>query len=225
MKANFSSMRTTLLWHALLLYYSPTFASPKVSRELAPRQQAVSSASSTNVDPRVGIIMGVINEINSVLNRSALTNSSSITTATSKRSSDDSTSVPIVNAPILLPTLSSKCTSGDKGTATFTTSFAHHTGFEILGSQQEFWNDTDAVWVVKVISPGYSIQQFGFFGDNETVFDVADVDAISTDTASSSFAITIPTHGCESKCRTPIVNLCSFIKSQVSAFFWVLMAR
>ena len=116
---------------------------------------------------------------------------------TSNSDSGDSTPVPMINSPIVFPSFS-QCTSGDTRTATFTSEFAHHTGFETIADDQQFWNNTGAVWVVKIVSSGYSIQALGL--DLDGIVDPEDTSAISLDSASSTFAITIPTHGCESKC-------------------------
>ena len=106
----------------------------------------------------------------------------------------DAATVPIVNPPIAFPSFSA-CTSGDTGTATFTSEFAHHTGFEITRDGQEFWNDTGAVWSVKVVSLAYSIQALGLFGKTN---DTLASSAISAGSISSAFTIDVPTHGCES---------------------------
>ena len=104
----------------------------------------------------------------------------------------DTTTVPLVNSPIVLPAFTA-CTSGDTRTATFTSEFAHHTGFETIGQDQDFWNDTGAVWVVKVVSLDYAIQALGTFDDSDEALVSS---AITAGSKSSAFTINVPTQGC-----------------------------
>lgn len=211
-------MAAVFLWQVVLLCSSLTLASPQISRGLAPRQVAASSTSSANVDAAILGIIGAI-QTGAAAGRQYSNQTSSGSTSlnssiTSGSGSSDSTTVPIVNAPIVLPWFS-ECTSGDTGTATFTSEFAHHTGFESIADDQAFWNDTSAVWKVQVVSPGYSIQALGLFEDDP---DAVDNSAISLGSASSTFALTVPSYGCESACIPPVFNLSSFTTTRKLAF-------
>lgn len=185
-----SSIGAALFWQEVLFWSYPILASPRISPELAPSQTVVSSTSSPSVSVSAGIYHA--------------NNSSAGAGKTSESDNGDSTTVPLVNSPLLFPSFS-ECTSGDTGTATFTSEFAHHTGFETIAEDQEFWNDTGAVWVVKIVSPGYSIQELGLFVGSD-LYPVNST-AISIDSASSAFAITVPTRGCLSTCILLTVNL------------------
>lgn len=193
MKPGSSSIKP-LVWQLALFYASLNLASPKIPRELAPRQAAITSTSTANIESG---LLGFVGAVQSGASTGKNPSSSLFSAGgtTSDSDSSDSTPVPQMNPPMVLPSFS-ECTSGDTGTATFTSEFAHHTGYEVIASDQEFWNDTGAVWVVKIVSPGYSIQGIGFFPDGESV--PLDANAISIDSVNSTFAITVPTHGCES---------------------------
>ena len=207
MKVFNSSVGVGLLWQVVLLGLPTAKASPTISPKLVPRQAAIPTQSSVSNNDTIlgianaiqkgiadGIAAGTTASGNLSLS-SSLTRSMSSSNATKANSGGgDPNTVPMVNTPIVLPSFSA-CTSGDTGTATFTSEFAHHTGFETIRDEQEFWNDTGAVWVVKVVSPGYSIQALGTFdGTNDTIAN----SAISVGSASSAFTINVPTHGCES---------------------------
>lgn len=162
------SRGVTLLWSVFLICSTLISATPKPPHRLEARQALASS-----------------------------TGAAAAYQATVSTSSGGAASpVPIVNVPLLLPSLSG-CTSGDTGTVTFTSEFAHHTGFETIEEDQEFWNDTGTVWVIQVVSPGYWVQDLGLFNGNNS--DPEDSSAISLGSSSSVFAITVPTHGCISK--------------------------
>lgn len=203
MKVFTSSVGVGLLWQVVLLGFLIAKASPTISPKLVPRQAAIPTQSSVSNNHTIlgianaiqkGIAAGTTASGNLSLS-SSLTRSMSSSNATKANSGGgDPNTVPIVNTPILLPSFSA-CTSGDTGTATFTSEFAHHTGFETIADEQEFWNDTGAVWVVKVVSPGYSIQALGIFGGTN---DSIASSAISAGSASSAFTIDVPPHGCES---------------------------
>ena len=204
-------MAVTLFWQLVLLYSASTSAFPNMARELAPRLAAVSNTSSASTGcPNI-----VVGGISKVANETPYCDSSS---STNSSSGSTTTTVPMVNSPIVLPWFS-ECTSGDTGTATFTSEFAHHTGYETIAEDQAFWNETYAVWVVKVVSPGYIIQDFGLdIGDS---VDPVDSSAISLDTANSTFAITVPTHACESTCSPLISSQSTITTTWMSAILRV----
>lgn len=193
-----SSIGAALFWQEVLFWSYPILASPRISPELAPSQTVVSSTSSPSVSVSAGIYHAT---------HSSTGTGKTASTTTSESDNGDSTTVPMVNSPLLFPSFS-ECTSGDTGTATFTSEFAHHTGFETIAEDQEFWNDTGAVWAVKIVSPGYSIQELGLFNGGNS--DWVDSTAISIGSASSTFVITVPTHGCLSTCILLNVNLSNF---------------
>ncbi len=166
-----SSKGVTLLWLVFLTCSTFILASPKPLHGLEARQ-ALASMTSFAVSSTQSA------NVNSTIK------------------AHDSSPVPLVNSPLILPSLSG-CTSGDTGTVTFTSEFAHHTGFESIEAGEEFWNDTGTVWVIQVVSPGYWVQDLGLFIGNTS--DPEDSHAISLDPSSSVIAITAPTHGCISK--------------------------
>ena len=201
MKVFTSAVGIGLLWQVVFLICSTTKASPTISPRLIPRQAASSSQSSASNNTT---IHGISNKTQSVIAASntassnlsysnSLTHSMSSSNATVVNSEGgDATAVPMVNSPIVLPAFSA-CTSGDTRTATFTSEFAHHTGFETIGDEQGFWNDTGVVWVVKVVSLDYSIQALGTFDDTDEALASS---AITAGSASTAFTINVPTQGC-----------------------------
>ena len=196
-----------LLWLIFLSCSTLALASPKPAHRLEGRQALASITSSVasstqlaSIDAAIAGIEGAIRAGaaagNRVSNHTTVSSSSNQTTVSSSVGGDASP-VPMVNSPLLLPSLSG-CTSGDTtGTVTFTSEFAHHTGFETIEEDQEFWNDTGTVWVIQVVSPGYWVQDLGLFDGNNS--DPEDTNAISLGSSSSIIAITVPTHGCISK--------------------------
>lgn len=217
MKPGSSSTSVSLLWQLTFFYVSLNLASPTMSRELAPRQAAISSSSTVNETVLAGFVGAI--QSGAATRRNASSSMFSASNTTSHSISSDPTPVPLVNSPMVLPSFS-ECTSGDTRTATFTSEFAHHTGYEVIGSDQEFWNDTGSTWVVKIVSPGYSIQGFDAGGQKNPL----DASAISIDSANSTIAITVPTHGCESMCVTRTLNPPSLTITQMSAFSRVCLS-
>ena len=231
MKVFTSYVGIGLLWQVVLLIVSTTNASPTISPRLIPRQAVSPSQSSASNNTA---IHGISNATQSLIAAgstasgnlsqiNSLTRSMSSSNATGVNSGGgDATTVPMVNSPIVLPAFSA-CTSRDKRTVTFTSEFAHHTGFETIGDEQGFWNDSGAVWVVKVVSLDYSIQALGTFDDTEEALSSS---AITAGSASTAFTINVPTQGCESmyipsfsahrlsKCAGKSVSLtCALIQS------------
>ena len=196
-----SSVNMGLLLHVILSRLSTTTASPAILPKVAPRQAAITSQSSISNNTT---IHGVSNATQSVIaaantassnltHSNSMTRSMSFSNATKVNSGGgDATTVPMVNSPIVLPAFSA-CTSRDTRTVTFTSEFAHHTGFETIGDEQEFWNNTGAVWVVKVVSLDYSIQALGTFDDMDEALGSS---AITPGSASSAFTINVPSQGC-----------------------------
>lgn len=198
----------TLLWLGFLIVPTLTLPSPRPSHRLEARQalasitsSIASSTPSASLDAALAAIVGGISA-----GAAAARNASShttVSTAADARNANNhttvstsTTSVPMVNVPLLLPSLSG-CTPGDTSTVTFTSEFPHHTGFETVAEDQEFWNDTGTVWVIKVVSPGYWVQDLGLFNGNES--DPEDASAITLGPSSTEIAIKVPTHGCLSK--------------------------
>ena len=201
MKAFTSSEGIGLLWQVVLLIFPTTKASRTISPRLVPRQAASPSQSSASNNSAIHGIsnatQGLIAAGNTVSGNlsysNSLTRSMSSSNATGVNSvGGDATTVPMVNSPIVLPAFSA-CTSEDTRTVTFTSEFAHHTGFETIGDEQGFWNDTGAVWVVKVVSVDYSIQALGTFDDTDEALGSS---AITAGSASTAFTINVPTQGC-----------------------------
>ena len=193
-----SSKGATLLWLVFLTCSTFILASPKPPHRLEARQalasitsSAVSSTQSANVDSVNKLLTTDGIKAGAGASSNALTQ-----TTVSSSGAGDTSPVPMVNSPLTLPSLSG-CTSGDTGTVTFTSEFAHHTGLESVEEDQEFWNDTGTVWVIQVVSPGYWVQGFGLIDGNNSAPE--DQNAISLDPSSSVIAITAPTHGCISK--------------------------
>ena len=180
-----SSKGTTLFWLVFLTCSTFILASPKPPHRLEPRQALASITSSALSSTKSASVYSAIK----FLNASTQTNVSS-------SGAGDTSPVPLVNSPLILPSLSG-CTSGDTGTVTFTSEFARHTGFETIEADQELWNDTGTVWVIQVVSPGYWVQDLGLYTGNTS--EPEDSNAISLDPSSSVIAITAPTHGCISK--------------------------
>ena len=192
MKSVSASLSTVLLWQVNLFSISPTLASPRISPELAPRQVPVSYTSSANVG---SAILGIEKATRTAV-AARETTSSILSQSSIAADREVFLHLPLNNSPLFLPSLSG-CTSGYTGTVTFTSEFAHQTGFESIDKDQEFWNDTGAVWVVKVVTPGYAMHALKLWGGG-SVANSADSSAISIGPASSTFAISVPAHGCES---------------------------
>lgn len=193
MKPVSSSREATLLWPVFLICSTLILASPKPPHRLEARQaltsvtsSAASSTQSANVVAAIAVNEGGV--------KAVVAASSSASTQTTVSSS--ASPVPLVNVPLLLPSLSG-CTSGDTGTVTFTSEFAHHTGLESIQEGQEFWDYTGTVWVIQVVSPGYWVQDLGIANGNNS--DPEDSTAISLNPSSSVIALTVPTHGCLGK--------------------------
>lgn len=180
-----SSKGATLLWLIFLTCSTFILASPKPPHGLEARQALASVTSSAVSSTQSANFSSAIKALNA-----------STQTTVSSSGAGDASPVPLVNSPLTLPSLSG-CTSGDTGTVTFTSEFAHHTGFESIEAGEEFWNDTGTVWVIQVVSPGYWVQDLGLFNGNTS--NPEDSNAISLGPSSSVIAITAPTHGCISK--------------------------
>ena len=201
MKVFTSSVGIGFLWQVLLLIFSISRASPTTSPRLVSRQAASPSQSSASNNTTIHGISNATQSLNAAGNTASsnfsysntLTRSMSSSNATKVNSGGgDATTVPMVNSPIVLPAFSA-CTSRDTRTVTFTSEFAHHTGFETIGDEQGFWNDTGAVWVVKVVSLNYSIQALGTFDDTDEALGSS---AITAGSPSTAFTINVPTQGC-----------------------------
>lgn len=109
--------------------------------------------------------------------------------------------VPIVNSPIVLPQITSSCTSGDTRTVTFTTVFPRAVGFEAIGGDTDdlyWWNATGAVWVLAVELPGYEIQSLGLY-DVASPYPPQYSSAIHEGPESSQFTISVPNGDCFGK--------------------------
>ena len=109
--------------------------------------------------------------------------------------------VPIVNSPIILPPITSSCTSGDTRTVTFTTAFPRAVGYEVIGGDTNdlyWWNETGAVWVLAVESPGYEIQSLGLY-DVGSPYPPQYSSAIHEGPESSQFTISVPSGDCFGK--------------------------
>ena len=197
MRPNSSFSGAILLWLIFLSCSTLTLASPKPAHRLEGRQALASITSSVASSTQLASIDAAIAGIEGAIRAGAAAGrSASNQTTVSSSVGGDASPVPMVNSPLILPSLSG-CTSGDTGTVTFTSEFAHHTGFETIEEDQEFWNDTGTVWVIQVVSPGYWVQDLGLFDGNNS--DPEDTNAISLGSSSSIIAITVPTHGCISK--------------------------
>ena len=203
MKVLTSSVGIGLLWQVVLLRLPTAKASPRISPRLVPRQAASPSQSSASNSTAIHGIPSSTQSLIAAGNTASgnfsysnsLTRSMSSSNATAVNTGGgDATNVPMVNSPIVLPAFSA-CTSRDTRTLTFTSEFAHHTGFETIGDEQGFWNDTGAVWVVKVVSLDYSIQALGTFDDTDEALSSS---AITAGSASTAFTINVPSQGCES---------------------------
>lgn len=191
-----SSRGTTFLWTVFLICSTLILASSKPSQRLQARQALASTTSSTVSSTESANFTAAIAGATASKQFNVSQFYVSQFNVSQSNVSSSASPVPMVNSPLLLPSLSG-CTSGDTGTVTFTSEFAHHTGFETIEEDQEFWNDTGTVWVIKVVSPGYWVQDLGLFNGNNS--DPEDSNAISLDPSSSVFNITVPTHGCISK--------------------------
>ena len=109
--------------------------------------------------------------------------------------------VPIVNSPIVLPQITSSCTSGDTRTVTFTTAFPRAVGYEVIGEDSDdlfWWNETGAIWVLAVESPGYEIQSLGLY-DVGSPYPPQYTSAIHEGPESSQFTISVPGGDCFGK--------------------------
>ena len=123
---------------------------------------------------------------------SSTINTGRITTAT------PAPPVPLANSPIVLPQITSSCTSGDTRTVTFTTAFPRAVGYEIIGGGTDdlyWWNETGAVWVLAVESPGYEIQSLGL-SDVGSPWPSQYTSAIHEGPESSQFTISVPSADC-----------------------------
>ncbi|KAL9126160.1 MAG: hypothetical protein Q9175_007960 [Cornicularia normoerica] len=163
MKRVSASLSTVLLWQVNLFSISPTLASPRISPELAPRQVPVSDTSSANVG---SAILGIEKATRTAV-AARETTSSILSQSSIAADRDVFLHLPLNNSPLFLPSLSG-CTSGYTGTVTFTSEFAHQTGFESIDKDQEFWNDTGAVWVVKfqLMDAKYALTQKNWQAQN-----------------------------------------------------------
>ena len=185
MKPVSSPRGAALLWPVVLICSTLVSAIPKLPQRRGARQALASITSSAASSTQSANASATVAVVAAGSNQSSQTNVST------------TSPIPIVNPGIIFPSLSG-CTSGDTGTVTFTSEFAHETGFEWIAEGQGFWNDTGTVWVVQVVSPGYWVQDLGLFNGNNS--DPEDSSAISLNSSSSVIAITVPTHGCLSKC-------------------------
>ena len=196
MKPVSSSRDNTLLCTVFLISSTLILASPRSPHRLEARQALTSTTSSAISSPQTANATAIAIASAIAALEGGISAGRAVAAGNASDQTSDVTTVPIVNSPLILPSLSG-CTSGDTGTVTFTSEFAHHTGFETIEEDQEFWNDTGLVWVIKVVSPGYGVQDLGLFNGNNS--DPEDLNAISLDNSSSTIAITVPTHGCLSK--------------------------
>ena len=185
MKPVSSLKGAALLCPVVLICSTLISAIPKPPQRLEARQALASITSSAASSTQSANASATVAVVAAGSSQSSQTNVST------------SSPIPIVNPVIKFPSLSG-CTSGDTGTVTFTSEFAHHTGLEWIENDQGFWNDTGTVWVVQVVSPGYWVQDLGLYNGNNS--DPEDSNAISLNSSSSVIAITVPTHGCLSKC-------------------------
>lgn len=109
--------------------------------------------------------------------------------------------VPIVNSPIILPQITSSCTSGDTRTVTYTTALPRAVGYEVIGggSDDLYWrNETRAVWVLALESPGYQIQSLRLY-DVGSPYPPQYSSAIHEGPESSQFTISVPSGDCFGK--------------------------
>ena len=80
----------------------------------------------------------------------------------------------------------------------FTSNFAHHTSYEVIGGgddEKAWWNETGAVWVVFVVTEDLVIQDLGLF-DTRTPYESALSQMYSLDSKSIAFTIPVPLQGC-----------------------------
>lgn len=186
MKPVSSSRGATFLWLVFLIcspltlaFQRPThrWAAPQGSASIT--SSVASSTQSANIDATTG------------------GNASNQTTVNSSGGGGGAgPGLPMVNIPLFLPSISG-CTLGDTSTVAFTSEFPRYTGFESIEEGQEFWNDTDTVWVIQVVSPGFWVQDLGIVNENNS--EPEDSSAISLGPGSTVIALTVPTHACISK--------------------------
>ena len=102
---------------------------------------------------------------------------------------------------IILPQITSSCTSGDTRTITYTAAFPRAVVYEVIGGDNDdlyWWNETGAVWVLALESPGYQIQSLGLY-DVESPYPLQYSSASHEGPESSQFTISVPSGDCFGK--------------------------
>ena len=129
-----------------------------------------------------------------IIGKSISTSSTAKTSPINAATPASTAPVPIVNSPIVLPQITSSCTSGDTRTVIFTVAFPRAVGYEVIGRDTDdlyWWNETGAFWVLAVESPGYEIQSLGLH-DVGSPYPPQYTSAIHEGPESSQFTISIP---------------------------------